>query len=209
MFILKILACKLLPFEKVRLSKKQGYFPLKKSGLQRKKFKINCRTYFGERRLHREIVDTKGRMECVFLDIWRQKRKHIIATPISNTDRTLRLRKFCAPCWLNLEKTKNQKTSRKPKNQNFSENVWSEAHVWFFLVFLEFFLFFFGHDLEKTKKTQGFFGFFGGTLTSSKPKNQKNSGLFWFFGQIFRRHVKTIHAKNQKRPEFFWFFTSL
>ena len=117
MFILKILPCKLLPFEKVRLSKKQGYFPLKKSGLQRKKFKRNCRTYFGERRLHREIVDTKGRMECVFLDIWRQKRKNIIATPISNTDRTLRLRKFCAPCWLNLEKTKNQKTSRKPKNQ--------------------------------------------------------------------------------------------
>ena len=53
----------------------------------------------------------------------------------------------------NLEKTK------KPKNQNFSENVWSEAHVCFFLVFLEFFLVFFGHDLEKTKKTQGFFGF--------------------------------------------------
>ena len=53
----------------------------------------------------------------------------------------------------NLEKTK------KPKNQNFSEKVWSEVHVWFFLVFLEFFLVFFGHDLEKTKKTQGFFGF--------------------------------------------------
>ena len=60
-------------------------------------------------------------------------------------------------------KTKNQKTSRKPKkpnNQNFSENVWSEAHVCFFLVFLDFFGFF-GHDLEKIKKTQGFFWFFG------------------------------------------------
>ena len=28
-----------------------------------------------------------------------------------------------------------------------------------FLVFLEDFWFFFGHDLEKTKKTQGVFGF--------------------------------------------------
>ena len=39
-----------------------------------------------------------------------------------------------------------KKTSRKPKNQktqNFSENVWSEAHVWFFLVLPRFFLFFF------------------------------------------------------------------
>ena len=53
----------------------------------------------------------------------------------------------------NLEKTK------KPKNQNFLEKIWSEAHVWFFLGFLEFFLVFFGHDLEKTKKTQGFLVF--------------------------------------------------
>ena len=33
-------------------------------------------------------------------------------------------------------KTKNLEKTKKPKNQNFSENVWSEAHVWFFLVFL-------------------------------------------------------------------------
>ena len=37
---------------------------------------------------------------------------------------------------LNLEKTK------KPKNQNFSENVWSEAHVWFFWFSSSFFGFF-------------------------------------------------------------------
>ena len=55
-------------------------------------------------------------------------------------------------------KPKNLEKTKKPKNQNFSENVWSEVHVCFFLVFLEFFGFF-GHDLEKTKKTQGFFGF--------------------------------------------------
>ena len=46
----------------------------------------------------------------------------------------------------------NLKRTKKPKNQNFSENVWCEAHVWFFWVFLEFFLVFFGHDLEKLKK---------------------------------------------------------
>ena len=78
---------------------------------------------------------------------------------------------------LNLEKTK------KTKNQNFSENVWSEAHVCFFLVFLEFFVFF-GHDLEKTKKTQGFFGVFGGTLTWSKPKNQKKQVFFGFLDRF-------------------------
>ena len=58
-----------------------------------------------------------------------------------------------------MGKTKNQKTSRKPKNQNFSEKVWSEVHVCFFLVFLEFFLVFFGHDLEKTKKLKVFLVF--------------------------------------------------
>ena len=147
-------------------------------------------------------------MECVFLDIWRQKRKNIIATPISNTDRTLRLRKFCAPYWLNLEKTKNQKTSRKPKNQKtktFQRMFGLRLMFGFFWCSSSFFGFFWSWPWKNSR----FFWFFGGTLTWSKPKNQKNSGLFWFFGQIFRRHVKTIHAKNQKRPEFFWFFTSL
>ena len=104
------------------------------------------------------------------------------------------------------QKTKNLEKTKKPKNQNFSENVWSEAHVWFFLVFLEFFLFFFGHDPEKTKETQGFFGFLKKLLLEVRQKNQKNSGLFFVFGQISRRHVTTIHAKKQKRPEFFFGF---
>ena len=103
---------------------------------------------------------------------------------------------------LNLEKTK------KPKNQNFSENVWSEAHVCFFVGFPRVFLFFFGHDLEKTEKIQGFFGFLEELLLEVSQKTKKLRS-FLVFGQIFRRHVKTIHAKNQKRPEFFWFFTSL
>jgi len=69
------------------------------------------------------------------------------------------------------------------------------------LVFLEFFVFF-GHDLEKTKKTRGFFGFLKELLLEVRQKTKKLR-FFWVFGQIFRRHVKTIHAKNQKRPEFF------
>ena len=60
-----------------------------------------------------------------------------------------------------MGKTKNLEKTKKPKNQNFSENVWSEAHVFFFWFSSSFFLVFFGHDLEKTKKTQGFFGFLG------------------------------------------------
>ena len=44
-----------------------------------------------------------------------------------------------------------------PKGIEFSENVWSEAQVWFFWVCLGSFGFF-GFDLEKAKK-QVFFGF--------------------------------------------------
>ena len=40
LFILKIFPCKLLPFEKVQSSKKEGYFALKKSGLQFKERKL-------------------------------------------------------------------------------------------------------------------------------------------------------------------------
>ena len=66
-----------------------------------------------------------------------------------------------------MGRTKKQKTSikpKKPKNQNFSENVWSEAHVWFSLVFLEFFGFFLVMTLKKLKNSR-FFWFFEGTLT--------------------------------------------
>ena len=53
----------------------------------------------------------------------------------------------------NLEKTK------KTKNQNFSENVWSEAHVWLFLVLPSFFVFLV-LTLKKLKKLNVFW-FFG------------------------------------------------
>ena len=82
------------------------------------------------------------------------------------------------------QKPKNLEKTKKPKNQNFSENVWSEAHVWSFLVFLEFFLVFFGHDLEKTKKTQGFFDCLKELLLEVSQKTKKNSGLFWFLDRF-------------------------
>ena len=49
----------------------------------------------------------------------------------------------------------NQKT-KKPKKQNFSENVWSEAHVWFFLFLPSFFCFFLALTLKKLKELQVF-----------------------------------------------------
>ena len=58
-----------------------------------------------------------------------------------------------------IDKIKKPRENQKTKKQNFSENVWSEAHVWFFLVLPRFFWFFFGLDLEKTKKTQVFLVF--------------------------------------------------
>jgi len=55
-------------------------------------------------------------------------------------------------------KPKHIEKTKKPKNQNFSENVWSEVHVCFFWFSSSFFVFF-GHDIEKTKKNSRLFGF--------------------------------------------------
>ena len=103
------------------------------------------------------------------------------------------------------QKTKNLDKTKKPKQQNFSENVWSEAHVWFFFGFPRVFLFFFGHDLEKTKKLKVFW-FLMELLLEVRQKTKKNSGLFFVVGQIFRRHVTTIHAKKQKNTWVFLVF---
>ena len=52
-----------------------------------------------------------------------------------------------------------KKNSRKPKKQNFSENVWSEAHVWFFGVLPRFFWFLLVLTLKKLKKLKVFLFF--------------------------------------------------
>ena len=105
-------------------------------------------------------------------------------------------------------KPKNLEKTKKPKNQNFSENVWSEAHVCFFLVSHRCFLFLFGHDLEKTKKTQGFLVFWINWWLKNCEKT-KNSGFFVFFAWIVVTCLPKNLSKNQKRPEFFLFFALL
>ena len=105
-----------------------------------------------------------------------------------------------------MGKTKKQKTSIKPKNQNYLENVWFEAYVCFFLVFLEFFVFF-GYDFEKTKKNSIFFWFLKELLLEIRQKTKKNSGLFWFFAWIFSYNFLIINlSKKPKKPWFFFSF---
>ena len=100
--------------------------------------------------------------------------------------------------WRNLEKTKT------PKKQNFLEKFWFQVRRLFFLVFLEFFCFFWFRFLKPNE-------------TSRKPKNQKTKtfwrsfgfrskdGFFWFslsfFGFFWFRFLKT-----KKNLGFFWFF---
>ena len=89
------------------------------------------------------------------------------------------------------QKPKNLEKTKKPKNQNFSENVWSEAHVWFFLVFLEFFWFFLVMTLKKLKKLKVFLVF----LEELLPEvSQKTS--FFGFSQVFNHQF--IH--KTKKP---------
>ena len=103
-------------------------------------------------------------------------------------------------------KTKKPRENQKTKKPKLFRECLVSGSCLFFLFSSSFFCFFLVMTLKKLKKLKVFFWFFEGTLTWSKPKNQKNSGLFWFFGQIFRRHVKTIHAKNQKKPWVFFSF---
>ena len=117
-------------------------------------------------------------MECVFRYMTTKKGKHNCNTNIKyGPDVTQILLAKQTQKAKHLDKTK------KPKKQNFSENVWSEAHVWFFVVFLEFFCFF-GHDLEKTKKTQGFLGFLKELLLEVRQKTKKTQVFFWFLDRF-------------------------
>ena len=83
------------------------------------------------------------------------------------------------------QKPKNLEKTKKPKNQNFSENVWSEAHVWFFLVFLEFFWFFLVMTLKKLKKLKVFFGFLEELLLEVSQKTKKKLWSFLVFWTDF------------------------
>ena len=54
-----------------------------------------------------------------------------------------------------------------------------------FFCFPRVFLVFFGHDLEKTKKTQGFFGFLEKLLLEVSQKTQKKLRSFLVFWTDF------------------------
>ena len=95
----------------------------------------------------------------------------------------------------------NQKTKR-PK-------LFRECLVWgsylFFFGFPRVFCFF-GHDLEKTKKTQGFFGFLDKLMVKELWKTKKSSGLFLFFAWIVVTCLLKICPKTKKDLSFFLFF---
>ena len=103
---------------------------------------------------------------------------------------------------------RNREKTKKPKNQNFLEKVWSETHVWFFLVFLEFFWFFLVMTLKKLKKLKVFLVFWINWLLKTCKKPKKLRSFLVFCMDCFYMSSKNL-SKNQKRPEFFWFFALL
>ena len=97
-----------------------------------------------------------------------------------------------------MGKTKHLEKTKKPKNQNFSENVWSEAHVCFFLVLPSFFLVFLVMTLKKLKNSR-FFCFFDKLMVKDLWKTKKNSGLFCFFCMdCFYMSSKNLSKKPKK-----------
>ena len=105
----------------------------------------------------------------------------------------------------NLEKTKKTKNKKK---QNFSENVWSEAHVWFFLVLPRFFLVFLVLTLKKLKKLKVFLVLWikWWLKNCEKPKRLK---FFWLLGVCGFSFFFAAQWKNKKKPWVFLFFTLL
>ena len=81
--------------------------------------------------------------------------------------------------------------------------VWGSCLVFF--GFPRVFLFFFGHDLEKTKKTQGFLVFWINWWLKNCEKPKKLRSFLVFCMDCCYMSSKNL-SKNQKRPQFFWFF---
>ena len=82
------------------------------------------------------------------------------------------------------QKPKNLEKTKKPtKPKLFREClVWGSCLVFF--GFPRVFLVFFGHDLEKTKKTQGFFGFLKELLLEVSQKTKKTQVFFGFLDRF-------------------------
>ena len=107
--------------------------------------------------------------------------------------------------WGKPKKPRENQKTKKPK-------LFRECLVWgsclfFFLVLPRFFLFFFGHDLEKTKKTQGFFVFLDKLMVKRIvvtcllkicPKTKKR--------RVFLVFCLTSSKSSFKKPKKTWVF---
>ena len=97
----------------------------------------------------------------------------------------------------------NQKNSRKPKNQKTKtfQRMFGLRLMFVFLVLPRFFCFF-GLDLEKTKKTQGFFVFLDKMMVKELWKTKKTQVFFGFW--VFVALV-SFWLRNEK-PKKPWVF---
>ena len=143
-------------------------------------------------------------MECVFRYMPTKKGKHNCNTNIKYGPDVTAPQILLAKPRENQE-TKNLDKSKKPRNQNFSENVWSEAHVWFFWFSSSFFVFFFVMTLKKLKKLKVFLFFWINWWLKTCEKPKKLRSFLVFCMDCLYMSSKNL-SKNQKRPEFFWVF---
>ena len=105
------------------------------------------------------------------------------------------------------------KTSRKPKNQKtktFQRMFGLRLMFVFFWFCLGFFLFFFGHDLEKIKKTQGFLVFWINWWLKTCEKTKKLRSFLVFCMDCFYMCSKNLSKKPKKTWVFlvFWLTSS-
>ena len=157
-------------------------------------------------------------------NIWRLFwRESMGKTPPKKLEKTNK-RQYLETLWeSSIDKIK--KTSRNPKKQkkqNFSENVWSEAHVRFFLVLPSFFFcFLLVLTLKKLKKLK-VFCFLDKMMVKEVWKTKKTQGFFLFLGVCgfsfflaaqWKNKTKISHffnhhfiQKNKKPRVFFSFF---
>ena len=111
--------------------------------------------------------------------------------------------------WVESQEIQNHQNlgkTKKTKNQNFSENVWSEAHVCFFFVLPSFFVFLV-LTLKKLKKIRFFLVFWINWWLKNCEKQKKLKVFFGFSLHSQKETKATNIQKPKKNLEFFWFFT--
>ena len=130
-----------------------------------------------------------------FLDIWRQKRIRTGRYGFANS---------APPAGYPSRKPKTKKPRENQKTKTF-QRMFGLRLMFVFFWFSSSFLFFFGHDLEKTKKTQGFFGFLEELLLEVNPKTKKTQVFFGFLDRFLEDMSKQSMQKTKKDLSFFGF----